>query len=58
MTSYAKDIEEIRKNVNDLHVSVAEIKTEIAWIKWLVCLLMVGLLLSPLITHFWRALGV
>ena len=58
MTQYAKDIEEIRKNVNDLHVSVAEIKTEIAWIKWLVCLLMVGLFFSPLITRFWQALGV
>lgn len=58
MTQYAKDIEEIRKNVNDLHVSVAEIKTEMRWIKWLVCLLVVGLFLSPFIAHFWRALGV
>ena len=58
MTSYAKDIEEIKENVNDLHINMAEIKIEIAWIKWLVCLLMVGLFLSPLIARFWQALGV
>lgn len=53
-----KDIEKIRHHVNDLHVSVAEIRVEMRWIKWFIGLIIGALLFAPLIARFWQALGI
>jgi len=53
-----REISEITKRVNHMSEDVAEAKTNIKWLKWLVCLLVAGIFFSPLIVRFWALFGV